>query len=231
MSKVDTFFRFEAVSPTELATKFFGREQEEAASEVNLVLENSSLGRGRHWFDSIERRSYDIVTENVNVWRIQDNQLVECHKSAFGEFLDTNTYVIKWHYKINAVGFRTLKGEASHHQGITGRDRYALLFWQGAHSSLNEKATSALLSLDLGNNSSLPAHIGGSLVPMVTSDGEEIASPSSLMCEKRSMPHVHLCQNKEIPAFFQLFNGRFVIVAAANNSLSKWRMYELRGEL
>jgi hypothetical protein len=31
---------------------------------VNLVLEQTNLGRGDHWFDVIERRSFDILTEH-----------------------------------------------------------------------------------------------------------------------------------------------------------------------
>ena len=98
---------------------------------VNLVLENSSLGRGRHWHDVAEMRKFDIVTENVTCFKIIDSQMVECDRNEFGELANNFTYVVKWQYKVNAVGFRSLKGSASVHQGITGRDRYALFFWQG----------------------------------------------------------------------------------------------------
>ena len=98
---------------------------------VNLVLENTNLGRGRFWNDVIEMRKFEIVTEAVTCFKIIDNQMVECEKSEFGELVNNFTYVVKWHYKVNAVGFRSLKGSASAHQGITGRDRYALFFWQG----------------------------------------------------------------------------------------------------
>ena len=125
-------------------------------TQVNLILEQTNLGRGRHWFDQTENRRFDIVTENVHGWKIVNNELVDCGKLA--ELIENYSYVIKWHYKVNAVGFRTLKGNASSHKGVRGRDRYALFFWQGKNASRSEKGCSALLSLDnlaasIGSNS------------------------------------------------------------------------------
>jgi len=108
---------------------FFQKQQE--SNPVNLVLENTNLGRGRFWHDVSEMRKFEIVTEAVTCFKIIDNQMVECDRSEFGELANNFTYVIKWHYKVNAIGFKSLKGSASVHQGITGRDRYALFFWQG----------------------------------------------------------------------------------------------------
>ena len=101
------------------------------SNPVNLALENTSLGRGRFWNDVAEMRKYEIVTENVTCFKIIENQMVECEKNEFGELANNFTYVVKWQYKVNAIGFRSLKGSASVHQAITGRDRYALFFWQG----------------------------------------------------------------------------------------------------
>jgi hypothetical protein len=87
-----------------------------------------------------------------------DGQLVECDRAEFGHFAEHGpstrfTYLIKWKYKVNAVGFRTLKGDLSQHHLVIGRDRYALFFWQGACASLSEKGASALLSRDLAGAS------------------------------------------------------------------------------
>jgi supervillin len=118
-------FNFEPLS----GESFFQKQQE--SNPVNLVLENTNLGRGRFWHDVSEMRKFEIVTEAVTCFKIIDNQMVECDRSEFGELANNFTYVIKWHYKVNAIGFKSLKGSASVHQGITGRDRYALFFWQG----------------------------------------------------------------------------------------------------
>ena len=113
---------------------------------VNLVLELTNLGRGRYWFDQEENRKFDIITENVQIWKISNNELLYC--GNFTELVSNYSYVVKWHYRVNAVGFKTLKGNASQYSAPRGRDRYALFFWQGKNSSYSEKGCSALLSLD-----------------------------------------------------------------------------------
>lgn len=126
---------------------------------VNLVLEQFNLGRGRHWFDVIERRAFDIKTDSVLIWRVSDNQLVKNDDRVFGEFEDTDTFIIKWSYKIIPTGFRNLKGCPSQMQSTTGRDRHALFFWHGSLSSQSEKGASALLINDLGDDTRSMPHV------------------------------------------------------------------------
>ena len=97
--------------------------EEETTEVVNLVLENTNLGRGDHWFDSAERRSFEILTERVRMYRLADNQLIECDVADLGHLSNRFAYLVKWKYKVNAVGFRTLKGNLSQHHLVTGRDR------------------------------------------------------------------------------------------------------------
>ncbi len=210
-------FNFEALNEQDLKQLIKQRDE----VQVNLILETSSLGRGRHWFDEIERRKYDIVTENVIMWQIKNNELIECDKSTLGELNSNFTYVVKWHYKVNAVGFRALKGGLSQHQGITGRDRYALFFWHGENSSQLEKGSGALLSLELSASIS---NITGS-----GSSNESESLSNMFGNDKRSMPHLQVYQNKELAAFCQLFDGSMIIVAKPESNT--WRMFEIRGEL
>ena len=137
----DKIFDFESLNDRDISEIVTPNE-----APVNLVLELTNLGRGRKWFDVEENRRFEIVTENVLSWKIVNNELVKCEEPS--ELVSTFTYVIKWHYRVNAVGFRTLKGAASAHQGVRGRDRFALFFWQGKNSSQSEKGCSALLSID-----------------------------------------------------------------------------------
>lgn len=211
-------FNFEPLN--EQALNLIIKQRDEI--QVNLILETSCLGRGRHWFDEIERRSYDIVTENVIMWQIHNNELIECSQNSLGELNSNYTYVVKWHYKVNAVGFRALKGGLSAHQGITGRDRYALFFWHGEQSSQLEKGSGALLSLELTTNISNIA--GGSM-----SSNENETVPNLFGNDKRSMPHIQVYQHKEIAAFCQLFNGSMIIIS--NDQTNNWRMFEIRGEI
>lgn len=216
-------FNFEPLSGHELV-RILNENHEN--NPINLILECANLGRGRHWHDSVERRSFDIVTERVQMCKVLDNKIQTVQMSEFGELLDCYTYVIKWHYKVNAVGFRTLKGEASQHQAVTGRDRYALFFWHGKHSKQNEKGASALLSIDFGNSNA-----DGALANTNSLNAD--SSLSMNLSEKGSSPHVLVFQHKEMAAFCQLFNGSMLVLAHQSDeeTSEQWRMFELRGEL
>ena len=216
-------FNYEPLSVDNLK-KIINNKHEE--NPVNLVLENTNLGRGRFWFDEIENRKFQILTEKVSMFKIIDNELIQCDIQEFGELSSNFTYVIKWHYKVNSVGFRSLKGEASKHNNITGRDRYALFFWQGENSSINEKGASALLSLDFGG-----ANLANSLAANLNSEDHQNENP--VLGDKKSLPHVQIFQFKETAAFCQLFDGSMLILTTNNNLISnnEWRMFELRGEL
>lgn len=187
------------------------------------MLEQTNLGRGNHYFDPVERRSFDIVTEQVNMYTLVNNQLIECDQAQFGHLVDKYSYLIKWHYKVNAVGFRTLKGDLSRHNLVTGRDRYALFYWHGNKSSSSEKGTSALLSLDLINsNHSLAASLGSNIESIESSNDvtERVAA---------SVPHVQVYQYKEPAAFCRLFNGSMCIELFDHDN--EWRMFQIRGEI
>ncbi len=214
-------FDYEPVSDRDLRQVISENSAENGPvnNPVNLVLESTNLGRGDHWFDSIERRSFDIITDKVNMFKLVDNQLSECERAEFGQLSEKFTYLIKWQYKVNAVGFRTLKGDLSQHHLVTGRDRNALFFWQGEKASSSEKGTSALLSLDLVNLNSIE-NLAASLG---SSDGSS---------DKRLIPHVQVFQFKEMAAFCGLFAGRMCILRDSDEKYDeKWRMFELRGEM
>jgi supervillin len=218
-------FNYEPLT-VESLKKLINNKHEE--NPVNLVLENTNLGRGRFWFDEIENRKFQILTEKVTMFKIIENELIECDSQDFGELSSNYTYVIKWHYKVNSVGFRSLKGEASRHNNITGRDRYALFFWQGENSSINEKGASALLSLDFGGS-----NLATSLAANFNSTEDQQNNDNQVLGEKKSLPHVQIFQHKETAAFCQLFDGSLLIMTKNGNLISdnEWKMFELRGEL
>lgn len=51
---------------------------------------------------------------------------------------------------LSPVGKRQKPGELS--TGAPGRERTACFFWQGRHSSISEKGTSALMTVELGSH-------------------------------------------------------------------------------
>ena len=188
--------KYESIEPNFLLSRKVYEE-----NPVNLVLESTNIGRGRNWFDPIERRGYNVVTDHVQLWKISNNELILCDTETFGEFYRNETYVVLWKYKLVPTGFRTLKGGMSQYQVTTGRDRQALFFWHGRNSKRNEKGASTLLTMGLGDKS------------------------------LNSMPHALVFEEKEIAAFCQLFNGSMVILDNNNQQIDNeaWKMFLIRG--
>ncbi|CAF0935876.1 unnamed protein product [Adineta ricciae] len=127
---------------------------------VNMVLEQASLGRGKHWYDPIELRGHDVQTISLNVWHVSDNERHEVNKSSYGQFHTDDVYIIRWRYKLVASGFHSITtGKASVRKTDTGRDRVAYWIWQGVNASPNEKGISALMTVFLDEEKGPHIHV------------------------------------------------------------------------
>ena len=60
-------------------------------------------------------------------------------------------YVVRWKYCVKLTGVKTLKGKQSRYEDV-GRDKVAYFFWQGKDSTLNEKGTAALMTVELDSD-------------------------------------------------------------------------------
>jgi len=130
--------------------------------EPCLNLEMATLGRGKTYYDTEERRQFIVTTKDYKVWHIgdADKSLLSanaCHLHA-GE-----SYVVRWYYRLTTTG-RTLKGAPSKHN-ITGRDRIAYFFWQGASSSISNKGVSALMTVELDQERGPHVRVDGGKEP------------------------------------------------------------------
>ena len=69
-------------------------------------------------------------------------------------------YVVRWKYCVKLTGVKTLKGKQSRYEDV-GRDKVAYFFWQGKDSSLNEKGTAALMTVELDSDKGpqVPSHL------------------------------------------------------------------------
>ncbi|GAB0094603.1 uncharacterized protein DMENIID0001_099230 [Sergentomyia squamirostris] len=118
-----------------------------AYEEPNVILENTNLGRGHFYYDPDTMRHFDIHTESVQMWQIQENTFDTVDESSFGHFYADGSYIIKWIYRIS-VTVRELSGNISN-RATVGRDRCAYFCWQGNSSSANEKGAAALFTVEL----------------------------------------------------------------------------------
>ncbi|CAF1063837.1 unnamed protein product [Adineta ricciae] len=110
---------------------------------VNLVLEQVSLGRGKHWFDPVEMRGHEVQTNSLDIWYINENERYELPKSSYGQFYSDEVYIVRWRYKLVTI----VNSKSSGQKPDTGRNRVAYWIWQGANTNPNEKGISALMSV------------------------------------------------------------------------------------
>jgi len=100
----------------------------------------------------------------VSIWRIENLAKVPVAKESHGQFFSGDSYIVLYKYRNG------------------NRDSYVLFFWQGRDSSTDEKAASALLSVEMA---------------------AELADLPGSMCR--------VVQGKEPHQFLALFSGKMVV--------------------
>uniref|UniRef100_A0A671UPQ9 Supervillin d n=1 Tax=Sparus aurata TaxID=8175 RepID=A0A671UPQ9_SPAAU len=132
---------------------------------VKTVLEGVNVHRGHGVVRADDGRQAELATVTVDAWHIKEHGEEELPKESLGQLHEGDTYIIRWTYSITTlVGKRQKPGELS--AGAPGRERTACFFWQGRHSSVSEKGTSALMTVELGSHR-------GSQVSTSPSQGKE----------------------------------------------------------
>eukprot|EP01133_Synstelium_polycarpum_P007235 gene7235-8411_t len=101
----------------------------------------------------------------VTVWRVEEFTKIVIDPSVHGQFYSGDSYIILYTYFYK------------------NKDNYLIYFWQGKNSSINEKGTSALLTMELDDTL------------------------------KGMAKEVRVVQNKEPRHFLSIFKGRLVVHA------------------
>ncbi|XP_073774419.1 supervillin isoform X2 [Danio rerio] len=118
---------------------------------VKMLLEGVDVQRGHGLVFSEDGRQAELATIAVDAWHIREFDDFEIPPESVGQLHEGDTYVIRWKYSVtNVVGKRQKPGELS--TAGPGRERTACFFWQGRHSSVSGRGTSALMTVELGNN-------------------------------------------------------------------------------
>ena len=112
---------------------------------VNIILEQTSLGRGKYWYDPVDHRGHHIQTLTVNVWHISDNERSELPRTSYGQFHSDDVYVVRWRYKLRPLD----NSQSSIMKADLYRDRVAYWIWQGMAASPNERGISTLMAVCL----------------------------------------------------------------------------------
>lgn len=91
----------------------------------------------------------DDGSGNVEIWRIENFDMVPIDPAAYGVFFGGDSYLVKYTYEKH------------------GSERYIIYFWQGQSSSQDEKAASAILAVKMDND------LGGKAVQVRVVHGQE----------------------------------------------------------
>ncbi|TSK14619.1 Supervillin [Bagarius yarrelli] len=117
---------------------------------VKMALEGVDVHRGYGLVSSEDGRQAQLATVAVDAWHICEFDDFEIPSESVGQLHEGDTYVIRWKYSITSVvGKRQKPGELS--ATGPGRERTACFFWQGRQSSVSGRGTSALMTVELGN--------------------------------------------------------------------------------
>ncbi|XP_042363517.1 supervillin [Plectropomus leopardus] len=118
---------------------------------VKTLLEGVNVQRGHGIVRADDGRQAELATIAVEAWHIKEHGEEELPEESLGQLHECDAYVIRWKYSITTlVGKRLKPGELS--AGAPGRERTACFFWQGSRSSVSEKGTSALMTVELGSH-------------------------------------------------------------------------------
>ncbi|XP_067225832.1 supervillin a isoform X12 [Chanodichthys erythropterus] len=166
---------------------------------VKTVLDGVDVGRGYGLVEGDEGRNFEISTLSVDVWHILEFDYSRLPKQSIGQFHEGDTYVVKWKYMIS-----TAVGKRLHSERVIGpgKEKCSYFFWQGRNSTVNEKGTSALMTVELDEERGAQVQV---------QQGKE--PPCFLQCFNGGMI-VHAGKREE----------------EEENSQNDWRLYCVRGE-
>ncbi|XP_050564567.1 supervillin isoform X3 [Cygnus atratus] len=168
---------------------------------VGTVLDGMNVGRGYGLVEGEDGRQFEIITASVDVWHILEFDYSRLPKQSIGQFHEGDTYVVKWKYMVSTTVGSRQKGEQQ--VRAVGKEKCVYFFWQGRHSTVSEKGTSALMTVELDEER-------GAQVQVL--QGKE--PPCFLQCFQGGMI-VHAGRREE----------------EEENAQSDWRLYCVRGEV
>ncbi|XP_061587837.1 supervillin-like isoform X3 [Cololabis saira] len=170
-------------------------------SPISTILDGVNVGRGYGPVETEDHmRIQEISTVSVDVWHILEFDYSRLPRQSIGQFHEGDAYVLKWKYMVSTTVGRRQNPEAR--STGPGKEKCCYFFWQGRHSTVSEKGTSALMTVELDENR------GGQVQ---VQQGKE--PPCFLQCFNGGMI-LHAGKREE----------------EEENTQSEWRLYCVRGE-
>uniref|UniRef100_A0A674BQI7 Supervillin n=1 Tax=Salmo trutta TaxID=8032 RepID=A0A674BQI7_SALTR len=169
---------------------------------VSTVLDGMNVGRGHGSVEGEDRmRTLEISTVSVNVWHILEFDYSRLPQQSIGQFHEGDAYVVKWKYMVSAAVVRRQNPELRS-TGLV-EEQCCYFFWQGRNSTVREKGTSALTTVELEEERGAQVQV---------QQGKE--PPCFLQCFNGGMI-IHGGKREE----------------EEENTQTEWRLYCVRGEV
>uniref|UniRef100_A0A3Q3DXG3 Supervillin a n=1 Tax=Hippocampus comes TaxID=109280 RepID=A0A3Q3DXG3_HIPCM len=169
---------------------------------VCTVVDGLNVGRGYGLVEVDDWRCYEISTLAVEVWHILEFDYSRLPRQSIGQFHEGDTYVVKWKYMVSTAVWKRQNPEQLKTTG-PGKEKCCYFFWQGRNSTVSEKGTSALMTVELDEERGAQIQV---------QQGKE--PPCFLQCFKGRMI-VHAGKREE----------------EEETSQNDWRLYCVRGEV
>ncbi|XP_072569714.1 supervillin a isoform X11 [Paramormyrops kingsleyae] len=169
---------------------------------VTMLLEGVDVGRGYGSVEGEDQRRFELSTLAVDVWHILEFDYSRLPQQSIGQFHEGDTYVTKWRYMVSATVGKRQNPEQGR-VAAAGKERCCYFFWQGRHSTVSEKGTSALMTVELDQEHGAQVQV---------QQGKE--PPCFLQCFSGGMI-VHSGKREE----------------EEENVQNEWRLYCVRGEV
>nr|XP_031526886.1 supervillin isoform X14 [Vicugna pacos] len=181
---------------------------------AGTVLDGVNVGRGYGLVEGADRRQFEIASVSVDVWHILEFDYSRLPKQSIGQFHEGDAYVVKWKFTVRTAEIHSLllkckkkivgsQQRGEHPARVAGKEKCVYFFWQGRQSTISEKGTSALMTVELDEER-------GAQVQVL--QGKE--PPCFLQCFQGGMV-VHSGRREE----------------EEENTQSGWRLYCVRGEV
>ncbi|XP_074508275.1 supervillin isoform X15 [Sebastes fasciatus] len=171
-------------------------------SSISTIVDGINVGRGHGPVETEDHmRMQEISTASVDVWHILEFDYSRLPRQSIGQFHEGDAYVVKWKYMINTSVGRRQNPEAR--SSGPGKEKCCYFFWQGRNSTVSEKGTSALMTVELDEERGAQVQV---------QQGKE--PPCFLQCFNGGMI-VHAGKREE----------------EEENTQSEWRLYCVRGEV
>ncbi|XP_041039397.1 supervillin a isoform X6 [Carcharodon carcharias] len=120
----------------------------QSSAPVGTTLDGLNIGRGYGIVEGEDGRQFEITSLSVDVWHILEFDYSRLPKQSIGQFHEGDTYVVKSKYLVSTTVGKRQKSELVRNTAV-GKEKCVYYFWQGRHSTVSEKGTSALMTVEL----------------------------------------------------------------------------------